>query len=362
MDIVGRPASSGDEPGTPSLVVDEERLDRNVATMASFTATKGLHLRPHVKTHKSLEIARRQVAAGALGITVATLSEAELFARAGFSDILIAYPLWLDHDKARRLRGLVELSAVLVGIDSADGARQFAAATAGLRDRVSVLVEVDSGHRRSGASPEQAGMIASVARSAGLDVAGVFTFPGHSYTPQRRAAAAADELRALTVAVESLSGCGMAARIVSGGSTPSAEFADASVLTEIRPGVYVFGDAQQWELGTCRPETIALTVAATVVSRRPTHVIADAGSKVLGADRASYATGYGRVLDAPEARVTALSEHHATVTGLDADLGTRLRLVPNHVCTAVNLADEYVVVRDGQPVHRWPVDARGRNR
>jgi D-serine deaminase-like pyridoxal phosphate-dependent protein len=151
------------------------------------------------------------------------------------------------------------------------------------------------------------------------------------------------------------------ARIVSGGSTPSAEFADATVLTELRPGVYVFRDAQQWELGMSSPDDIALAVHTTVVSRHGGRLIADAGSKVLGADRGSYSTGFGRLLDHPEARVTALSEHHATITGVDLPAGSQVRVVPNHVCTAVNLANEYVVVRDGVVVGRWPIDARGAN-
>jgi D-serine deaminase-like pyridoxal phosphate-dependent protein len=136
------------------------------------------------------------------------------------------------------------------------------------------------------------------------------------------------------------------------------------VLTEVRPGVYVFGDAQQWELGTVAPETIALTVLATVVSRSPGRIILDSGSKVLGADRGAYSTGFGRLLDYLDARITTLSEHHATVTGVDLPRGTRVRVVPNHVCAAVNLADEFLVANrdDRETFSSWAVDARGRNR
>ena len=346
---------------TPSLVIDEERLDRNIAEMAHFATRTGLGLRPHIKTHKSLEIARRQVAAGAVGITVATISEAQVFAAAGFTDIFIAYPLWLDDEKAARLRGVLETTPLLIGVDSAHGAARLAAGTVGLHDRFAVLVEVDSGHHRSGCSPAHAGTVAAAASRAGLDVAGVFTFPGHSYALDRTAAAR-DEAAALRSAISSLAGSGITARIVSGGSTPSAEFADASVLTEIRPGVYVFGDAQQWELGTMGPESIALSIRSTIVSRQGDRVIADAGSKVLAADRGDYSTGFGRLLDHPDARVTALSEHHATISALDAEPGTQIRVVPNHCCVAVNLADEYLVTRDGEVVATWPVDARGANR
>jgi D-serine deaminase-like pyridoxal phosphate-dependent protein len=347
---------------TPALVVDESILDANIVRVAEFTARAGLALRPHVKTHKSIEIARRQIAAGAVGITVATVSEAEIFARAGFDDILIAYPVWIDESKTSALQHVLELSSVILGVDSVDGARQIAGVDRAEAGRLSVLVEVDSGHHRSGVQPPDAGTLAASAQDAGLDVAGVFTFPGHSYSPQTRESAARDEQEALSIAAASLADHGIQPRIVSGGSTPSLEFAGSSVLTEVRPGVYVFGDAQQWELGATSPASIALTVLATVVSRSPGRIILDSGSKVLGADRGAYSTGFGRLLDYPDARIPALSEHHATVVGVDLPLGTHVRVAPNHVCAAVNLADEYVVAgRDGG-LASWPVDARGRNR
>ena len=322
-------------------------------------------MRPHVKTHKSIEIARRQRAAGASGITVATLSEAEVFAGAGFTDIFVAYPLWLDEFRSASLGRLLERSSVLIGVDSVAGIEKLDRTGLAATGRLAVLVEVDSGHHRSGISPVEAGPLAAAARDAGLDVAGVFTFPGHSYSPETRHSAADDEQRALASAVASLDEYGIAARIVSGGSTPSLEFASSTVLTEVRPGVYVFGDAQQWELGTTAPANIALTALATVVSRSPDHLIFDTGSKVLGADRGAYSSGFGRLLDHPDARITALSEHHATVIRIDLPLGTRVRVVPNHVCAAVNLADEYLIDThrtDGTTATSWPVDARGRNR
>ncbi|WP_367274167.1 alanine racemase [Cryobacterium sp.] len=152
-----------------SLVIDAARLERNIARMAAFAAAAGLALRSHVKTHKSVEIARRQAAAGASGITVATISEAETFAAAGFTDIFIAYPLWLDADKTARLRRLLEAIPVgagplLIGVDSIAGAERAAHAAAGLLDRLAVLVEVDSGHQRSGVAATQAGPVAAAAR------------------------------------------------------------------------------------------------------------------------------------------------------------------------------------------------------
>ena len=341
---------------TPFLLVDPDLVRSNVEAMARSASARGLALRPHAKTHKCLQLARLQQDAGAGGLTVATVSEAEVFAAAGFSDLFVAYPLWVDPAKGSRLRALRERAAVSVGVDSAQGARALAANAPGC----AVLVEVDSGHHRSGVPAPEAGTVAECAARAGLDVRGVFTFPGHSYAPGAARAVAAEESTALRTAVRSLSEHGIAASVVSGGSTPSASDAHADVLTEIRPGVYVFGDAQQWELGTTTPDRIALTCVGTVVSRAGDRVVLDAGSKALGADRAGYATGYGRLLDHPDARILTLSEHHA-VLSWDAspvpEPGTRVRVVPNHVCAAVNLADE-LVLTDGTT---WPVAARGAN-
>ena len=196
-------------------------------------------------------------------------------------------------------------------------------------------------------------------------MSGLFTFPGHGYGPGQRERAAADEARALQEAARAVGDAGIAAVLRSGGSTPTAAMLDATALTEIRPGVYAFQDAQQVELGAASWESVALTAAATVVSRHRRDLVLDAGSKVLGADRLPWATGHGRLLEHPEARVVALSEHHATVRfpedGPLPDLGSLVRVVPNHVCTAVNLADELVITAGGAVVDQWRVAARGRN-
>jgi D-serine deaminase-like pyridoxal phosphate-dependent protein len=222
-----------------------------------------------------------------------------------------------------------------------------------------VLVEVDSGQHRSGVAPAAAGAVAAAAAEAGLPVRGVFTFPGHSYAPDALVSAADDEARALGEAVASFRAAGLEPDVVSGGSTPSLDHTHLDVVTELRPGVYAFGDAQQWELGTMAPEDIALTCRATVVSHAGGRLVLDAGSKALGADRAAYATGWGRLPAYPYARVVQLSEHHAVVDLAGAalpPLGSEVDVVPNHVCNAVNLAD--VLWADGAP---WPVAARGRN-
>ncbi len=337
---------------TPRLVVDESRLAANIERAARWADERGITLRPHVKTHKVPEIARLQVAAGARGVTVATLGEAEVFADAGFTDLFIGYPLWLDATRRARLAALAERATVRVGCDGVEAAGRLT----GLR--VAVLVEVDSGHHRSGTAPGAAGEVALAAAEAGLDVLGAFTFPGHSYAgPAATRSAAVDEQAALIEAVAALRGAGIEPRVVSGGSTPSLPFT-GSAATEARPGVYVFNDAQQWELGTCEPDDIALTCHATVVSHAGGRMVLDCGSKILGADRAPHASGFGRLLDDPEARIGILSEHHAVVIGgTRRPLGSIVRVVPNHVCNAVNLVDELGRSTGG----RWSVAARGRN-
>lgn len=350
---------------TPFLAVDPDVLEANLAAGTARAAARGLAWRPHAKTHKSLAVAARQLAHGAAGLTLATVAEAEVFADGGCADLFLAYPVWAAGPRADRLRALAGRVRLRVGVDSAAGADRLAAALRGAP--AGVLVEVDSGHHRTGVAPDRAGAVAAHAAGAGLDVVGVFTFPGHSYAPGGRATAAADEAAALAAAAASLVAAGIDPVVRSGGSSPTEPIdpgAAAHPATETRPGVSVFGDAQQVELDAAGFGSCALTAHATVVHARDGHVVLDAGSKTLGADRAPWATGFGRLPDAPHARVVALSEHHATVTHGDGPapaVGSRVRVLPNHVCSAVNLAAELVVVTGDAVVDRWAVDAAGAN-
>jgi D-serine deaminase-like pyridoxal phosphate-dependent protein len=349
------------EPATPYLRVDVARLERNITAAAQRASAAGVALRPHAKTHKCAEIARLQLEAGAVGLTVATIGEAEVFAGQGVEDLFIAYPLWLTEQGARRLRDVAESARVAFGIDSAEAAVHAASLLEG--SGMEVLVEVDSGHHRSGARPSEAGALAVAAEEAGLPVRGVFTFPGHSYAPGALASSAADEGRALLEATASLRAAGLEPDVLSGGSTPSLAHTDTDLVTELRPGVYALGDAQQWELGSAAPDDIALTCRATVVSHAGGRLVLDCGGKALGADRAAYATGWGRLPEHPDARVVQLSEHHAVVDLAGAPLlplGSRVDVAPNHVCNAVNLADT-LWADDGDTLTPWAVAARGRN-
>ncbi|GAA1190359.1 D-TA family PLP-dependent enzyme [Brevibacterium paucivorans] len=345
---------------TPSLVVDYDVLKRNISISHNFFVDSSIRIRPHVKTHKSLEIAQLQLDAGAKGLTVATVGEAEVFSKV-CNDIFIAYPLWPDENQFKTLNSLSRNANIIVGVDSIFGIKHLSTK---LDRSIQIMIEVDSGHGRTGCAPARAGEVAEATIDHGFDLRGIFTFPGHSYGRDKACSAADDEADALSVAKKSVwASIGKGDLELSGGSTPSFISSKLDVITETRPGVYVFNDAQQWELGHVQPDDISLTAYARVVSQRPGYIVLDSGSKVLGADRAPYATGYGRLIDLPDAQVVQLSEHHAVVeTDATLHLGSIVRVVPNHACTAVNLVDELIPVSGNQIFSPWRVEARGLNR
>lgn len=353
MDPLGLPPGAS----TPFLAVDVARLERNIERVHARLTGLGLQVRPHVKTHKCAQIGRRQLAAGAAGLTVATVDEAEEVA--GYcDDVFIAYCVWPDEGQAARLAALAGRVRLTVGTDSVQSVRHLTGL--GLSG-VDLGVEVDVGHGRSGCTPAEAGRLAQEAGGTGLRVTRCFAFPGHGYSTGGGAAAAADEARVLGQAAEEIERVTGRRVEVSGGSTPTVGSMTAGPLTEARPGVYVFNDAQQVELGTATFDEVALWCVGRVVGRREGRVVLDSGSKALGADRAAYASGFGRLLDVPEATIVQLSEHHAVVElpdGCDLALGELVRVVPNHVCNAVNLHDLLHPVLDGVWGEAWPVVPR----
>lgn len=347
---------------TPALVVDLDRLQANIDRMNETVRSRGLGLRPHAKTHKCLEIAAMQRDAGATGLTVATLSEAETFADAGFTDLLVAYPVFPVGAKADRLLRLLEVASLHVGVDNPAGAQAVAQAARGRPVRV--VLEVDSGQHRTGVAPADVVPLAERCDALGLQVSGVFTHGGHSYTgPDAPHQAAVDEGAALARACEELTAAGFDTAVVSAGSTPTSGATRPAQVTEERPGSYVFYDRQQVALGASAHDRVALAVAATVVSVFPDRFVIDAGSKALGTDRPAWLSGHGSVASLGHAEVASLSEHHGIVKGVapPPEVGDIVLVTPNHVCTVVNLFDEYVVTRAGEVVDRWRVAARGRN-
>ncbi|MEO8511894.1 MAG: alanine racemase [Chloroflexota bacterium] len=351
---------------TPALVVDLNVMERNITSMQAAMTERGIALRPHTKTHRSVEIARRQVAAGASGITVGTLGEAEVMAAGGLDDIFIAYPVWAGGPNASRIRALNEAIQLSVGVDSVEGAKALGEAVRGSRP-LDVLVEIDSGDHRTGApDPGSAATVATAAERAGLRVRGLFTHGGHGYRPNESQQAAVDEVTALAAAADTLRAAGIPTDIRSAGSTPTALLSARDGVTEERPGTYVFGDRQMLHLGAAAAEQMALWVVATVVSTSVHgQFVVDAGAKTLAKDLPSFLDGYGLLAGEQGLTVERTYDYHGVVRRPDGaaapPVGSRVAILPNHVCPVVNLAEFLIVVRDGQVVDRWPVDARTRN-
>jgi D-serine deaminase-like pyridoxal phosphate-dependent protein len=351
---------------TPAVVVDRVKLEGNVRRLQEAMDERGVALRPHAKTHKSVRVARLQLEAGAKGLTVGTIGEAEVFATAGIMDLFLAYPIWAEGSKARRLRLVHDAAELRVGIDSAGGAERLAAAVAGARRPLHVLVEIDPGQHRTGvADPEAALRVARAARERGLVVDGVFAHGGHSYDPLLREQASREEVAALEAAAAALEAAGVEVATISAGSTPTMLASARGRVNEMRAGTYVLGDRQQWVLGAIPPEGVAAGVAATVVSVAPDRFVLDAGAKSLTKDRPDWVDGYGGLPRYPDAVIERLSDYHAVVRSPEGsvrpELGEMVAIVPNHICPVIDLFDAFWVVAADGSTERWPVDARGRS-
>ncbi len=353
---------------TPAVLVDLDVLERNVEQMAGQARAAGVGLRPHAKTHKCPDIARLQRAAGASGLSVAKVGEAEVFAQAGFDDLFVAYPV-VGADKARRLLALQERARVAVGVDSLEGAATLAAPFAAAGRVLDVRLKVDVGYGRVGVLPHAALRVArSVAALPGLALRGVFTHAGHAYAAETAEAVAAlgrDEARTLAAVADELRHDGLPIEVVSVGSTPTARAAMRGPgVSECRPGNYVFHDATQVSLGTCTLADCAMTVLATVVSVPGAgRACVDAGSKTLSSDALRPRPGGHGLLLGTHSRLAALSEEHGWVACAEGDemrVGQRVRILPNHACVVANLHDRLYGVRAGRVETILAVAARGR--
>jgi D-serine deaminase-like pyridoxal phosphate-dependent protein len=338
---------------TPAAVVDLNRLESNLARWQAHCDRLGLASRPHVKTHKCVEIARRQVALGAAGVTCQTLYEAEVMVDAGITDVLVPYNI-VGGRKLERLALLLERATVRVTADDPALLSGLGLAAADAGRELGVLVDCDTGLGRTGvASPEDAAdLAAAIARTPGLCFAGLLTYPSPP--------AAREFLESASALLERR---GLPAETVSAGGTPSMWRSDElrPVVTEYRVGTYAFYDRNTVAAGAATLDEVALTVAATVISRRDGRAILDAGSKALSSDRGAE-DGFGLVLEAPSSTLERLDEEHGYLTLAGADdleLGQQVRVVPNHVCVVVNLFQELVATGDGAVESRWPVE-RGR--
>ncbi len=360
------------ELSTPALTVDLDVLERNLDRIAELCRRQGVGLRPHTKTHKTLEVARMQLERGAVGLTVAKVGEAEVMVGGGLDDILVAFPIF-GGEKLRRLADIARARRLLVSLDSEATAQELSHAAAAQGATIGVLVEFDVGSHRCGLNPgpDLVALAKVVDKLPGLKFRGLMSFFGNVWGTAEERRAEAERVSGLVgKALAAFRAVNMPVEIVSGGSTPSAEFAHLiGGLTEIRPGTYVYNDLNTYYQGSCRLEDCAVRILATVVSTAvPGRAIIDAGSKTLSSDQLGSGpkSGYGMVVEAPDAPLIKLNEEHGHIDITHSQhkfhVGEIVTVIPNHVCTAVNMHDEMFTVRKGEAVGSWKIAARGKIR
>ncbi|HWA20504.1 MAG TPA: D-TA family PLP-dependent enzyme [Devosia sp.] len=341
---------------TPCVLIDIDRVEANLAGAQAHADENGYRLRPHTKTHKLPRFAKRQVELGAVGITVQKLGEAEVMADAGLTDIFLPYNI-VGPIKLARLKALNERVVLSVTADSPDTVAGYAATFRGGKP-LTVLVECDTGGGRCGVqSPAQALALArQINMTEALRFGGLMTYPAlHKWS---EAAHWLGEAKAMIEAA------GAPVPVVTAGNSPDMWHAGDAVVTERRPGTYIYFDRSQVAYRAARWQDCALTVLTTIVSRpTATRIVIDAGSKSLSSDLMGL-TGHGAVLGNEDVIVKSLSEEHGVIE-LESPseiprVGNRQRIIPNHACVVSNLFDHVHFIRGDDVLETVPVAARGR--
>ena len=364
---------------TPCVLVDKQRLQSNIRFIQELANSHKVNLRPHIKTHKCLEIARLQVNQGAVGITASKTDEALVFIENGISSVTVAYPLVIESKLDRLLESSRSHDVdIRLMVDSREGVEVISCAAKKHGMKIGVFLKIDVGLHRCGVSENDAMELAQeISRDPGLNFRGLLSHAGHVYGRKNREDAlevALEECQILGRVREKLQKNGIGVKEVSVGSTPTVLASDIyEGITEIRPGNYVFMDRTPLRLGVIKPEQIALSVLATVVSKNMEYFIVDAGSKVFSSDLGAHGTSGGNTFglayplnwfqeEEHEMEVVKLSEEHGVVKRrtFDLKIGEKVRIIPNHACAVANLADSYTVVENDQVVDHWKVAARGR--
>jgi D-serine deaminase-like pyridoxal phosphate-dependent protein len=345
--------------GTPAVVIDLDRVERNIAAAQQLCDRAGIAHRPHIKTHKSPVLAKMQVAAGAKGITCQKLGEAEVMVEGGLDDILISYNL-LGEEKMGRLGRLSARASITVAADNATVLAELPKAAAVAGRPLSVVIECDTGRKRAGVeTPREAVALAGLIKDTpGLRFAGFLFYPTEKSWPETQ--------RFFNDACEGVRALGVEVGIVSTGGTPNlCHIGKLAGATEHRAGTYIFNDRMMLACGAATLDDCALSVFATVVSRAaPERGILDSGSKTLTADTGGLDDGYGLIIEYPQAKISAFAEEHGFLdlarSNARPKVGEVVRIIPNHVCVVVNMVDRLIGVRGHEIVDVLAVAARGR--
>jgi D-serine deaminase-like pyridoxal phosphate-dependent protein len=355
---------------TPALLIDLDRLQNNLRRVADYCSQHALRLRPHTKTHKNPAIGRMQLDLGAVGLTVAKTSEAEVMLASGTPDLLIAYPI-VGEAKLAHLVEVANKTNLTVALDSREAAQGLsqAAQRAGLT--IGVLAEADVGMRRCGLEPGPAlvALAQEIDGLPGLRLEGVQFYPGHFWANAPNGPESLKKLREDVAQIrDGFRKAGLPLRILSGGSSPTLYCSHTiEGLNEVRPGTYVFNDCTQVAAGVCTWDDCAVTILTTVVSTpRTKHAIVDGGSKTFTSDPlpGSDEGTFGRVVEVPDARFHKMNEEHGFLdlegASQSLKIGERVRIIPNHVCVAVNMHEKVYGVHGETVEEIWEVAGRGK--
>ncbi|UOQ44197.1 alanine racemase [Halobacillus salinarum] len=360
-------------PGTPYIEIDEKILRENIREMSQLASRNQVALRPHIKTHKIPSIAKMQIAEGAVGITVAKISEAKVMASYGIDDIFIAYPI-VTEDKVEEVCELNKnLKNLLLGVDSIEGARALNQGAEKAQQHLQVRLEIDSGLARTGVDLHQVTELAGkINEMEYLSLQGIFTFKGpvfkgKSTTDLQQAGIEEGEL--MVEAAAQLKRAGIEVKDISAGSTPTASsVSTVKGVTEIRPGTYVFNDSMQVKLGVSDWQHCAAQVVTTVVSR-PTNkrAVIDGGSKTFATDvQPGHAPlnleGFGEIINFSDCVFARMNEEHGVILTEHSNLqiGDQVRIIPNHICSTINLHN-FVYLNNGEmEVEKVSIEARGK--
>jgi len=356
---------------TPALLIDLDVMEANLRRVADYARQYRLRLRPHTKTHKIPALGRKQIESGAVGLTVAKVGEAEVMLGSGTPDLLVAYPV-LGRRKLERLVAVARRTRVTVALDSTHAAHQLSDAAREHQVDFAVLAEMDVGLGRIGVDPgdDLVRLAQSIARFPRLALEGIAFYPGHIKMMDEAGEKEIDRVSSLVEDTTArLKAAGLPPRVVSGGSTPALYFSHrVAGLNEVRPGTYIFNDRNTVACGSCRLEDCAGTILTTIVSTaRPGQVIIDGGSKTFFSDRLAT-TGeatFGYVREAPAAVFHKMNEEHGyvdmrKVADHQFEVGDRLRIIPNHICVAMNLHEQVYGVRGDVVEEIWRVEGRGK--
>ena len=355
---------------TPAILIDLDVMERNLAKLSGYSREHGFRVRPHTKTHKIPALARKQIELGAAGLTVAKVGEAEVMLAAQPQDLLSAYPT-IGARKLDRLMQVAKRTAVTMSLDSMFVARQLSDAASAHGVEIGVLAEVDVGLGRVGVAPGEAllELIQGITRLPNLRFDGIAFYPGQVKSLDEEGRQALNKVGLMLERIlNDLQSARFTPRIVSGGSTPTLFHSHLLPgLNEVRPGTYIFNDRNTVLSGACTLEECAASILVTVVSTaKAGQMIIDGGSKTFSSDRptAGSEVSFGHVVEAPQAVFTKMNEEHGFVdlnqAGRRFNIGDRVRIIPNHICVAMNLHECVYGIRGGLVEQSWRVEARGK--